>query len=127
MEIEIRRPDDWHLHLRDGAAMAAVLPFTARAFRARHRDAESQAAGDHHRSGRSNIAQRILAALPAGARFTPLMTLYLTDRTDPTEIDAAPKASGVVYGLQALPGRRDHQLRFGRHRHPTHRCTCSRA
>ena len=89
MEIEIRRPDDWHLHLRDGAAMAAVLPFTAERFATRHRDAESEAAGHHDRGG-PRISQPDSRG-PARRRevFTPLMTLYLTDRTDPAEIDRA--------------------------------------
>jgi hypothetical protein len=51
--ITITRPDDWHLHLRDGAALAAVLPDTARRFAPRHRDAQPQAAGDHGGAGRS--------------------------------------------------------------------------
>ena len=61
------RPDDWHLHLRDGEAMAAVLPFTAARFGARHRHAESQAADHHHASRRSPTASGSCAALPPGA------------------------------------------------------------
>ena len=64
--LVIRRPDDWHLHLRDGAALRAVLPFTRGALRARHRDAEPEPAGHHHRAGARPTADRILAALPAG-------------------------------------------------------------
>ena len=94
MEIEIRRPDDWHLHLRDGAAMAAVLPFTAervaRALVMPNLKPPVTTAG-------AAIAyrERILAALPAGSNFSPLMTLYLTDRTDPSDIDEALKAQWV--------------------------------
>jgi dihydroorotase len=83
--LALRRPDDWHVHLRDGAMMAAVLPFTARQF-ARAivmpnlvPPVTTVAAAEAYRA-------RILAALPAGARFTPLMTCYLTDATDPGEI-----------------------------------------
>jgi dihydroorotase len=101
VEIEIRRPDDWHLHLRDGAAMAAVLPFTAARFaraivmpNLKPPVTTTQAAAAYR--------QRIVAALPPGADFTPLMTLYLTDRTEPAEIDRA-KASGFVHGCKLYP------------------------
>ena len=94
MEIEIRRPDDWHLHLRDGAALAAVLPFTAERFARAivmpnlRPPVTTVAAAIEYR-------QRILAALPAGSAFQPLMTLYLTDQTDPAEIDKALKSQRV--------------------------------
>ena len=94
MEIEIRRPDDWHLHLRDGAAMAAVLPFTAARF-ARAIVMPNLKPPVTTTEAALQYRARILAALPAGARFTPLMTLYLTDRTAPQEIDRA-RASDVV-------------------------------
>jgi len=93
-EITITRPDDWHLHVRDGAALAAVLPDTARQFaravimpNLRPPIATAAMAVDYRK--------RILEALPAGADFTPLMTLYLTDLTPPDEIARA-KAAGVV-------------------------------
>jgi dihydroorotase len=76
--LTLTRPDDWHLHLRDGAAMAAVLPATARQF----------AQAIEYRG-------RIVNALPAGSDFKPLMTLYLTDQLAPAEITRA-KAAGVV-------------------------------
>ena len=101
MEIEIRRPDDWHLHLRDGAAMAAVLPFTAARF-ARAIVMPNLKPPVITTENAAQYRARILAALPAGARFTPLMTLYLTDRTDPAEIDRA-KASGFVHGCKLYP------------------------
>ncbi len=101
MEIEIRRPDDWHLHLRDGAAMAAVLPFTAARF-ARAIVMPNLKPPVTTTENASQYRARILAALPAGARFTPLMTLYLTDRTEPAEIDRA-KASGFVHGCKLYP------------------------
>lgn len=99
--LTITRPDDWHLHLRDGAAMCDVLPHTAARF------------------GRAivmpnlkppvtttDLAQayreRIVAALPPGSRFEPLMTLYLTDNTCPDEIVRA-KQSGVVHAVKYYP------------------------
>jgi dihydroorotase len=101
LEIEIRRPDDWHLHLRDGVAMAAVLPFTAARFARAivmpnlRPPVTTTAAALEYRA-------RIIAALPAGARFTPLMTLYLTDNLDAAEIDRA-KASGFVHACKLYP------------------------
>ena len=92
--LTFTRPDDWHLHLRDGAAMAAVLPCTARQFGRAivmpnlRPPVTTAAAAIAYRS-------RILAALPAGSDFQPLMTLYLTDNTAPDEITRA-KAAGVV-------------------------------
>ena len=101
MQIQIRRPDDWHLHLRDGAALAAVLPFTAARFTRAivmpnlKPPVTTTAAALDYRA-------RILAALPASARFTPLMTLYLTDGTAPAEIARA-KDSGAVYACKLYP------------------------
>lgn len=85
--LTIRRPDDWHVHLRDGAMMEAVLPLTATRFGRAivmpnlvppvTTAAEARAYRD-----------RIMAVMPRGARFTPLMTCYLTDHTDPADIEA---------------------------------------
>lgn len=99
--LTITRPDDWHLHLRDGAAMRDVLPHTASRF------------------GRAIVMpnlkppvtttelaqayrERIVAALPAGSRFEPLMTLYLTDNSRPDEIVKA-KQSGMVHAVKYYP------------------------
>jgi dihydroorotase len=101
MEIRIRRPDDWHLHLRDGAALAAVLPFTAARF-ARAIVMPNLKPPVTTTAAALAYRERIIAALPAGARFTPLMTLYLTDRTDVAEIDRA-KSSGAVHGVKLYP------------------------
>lgn len=101
VEIEIRRPDDWHLHLRDGAALAAVLPFTAARF-ARAIVMPNLKPPVTTTEAALQYRARILAALPAGARFTPLMTLYLTDRTAPEEIDRA-RASGAVFACKLYP------------------------
>ncbi len=99
--LTLIRPDDWHVHLRDGDLLRKVLPDTARRFgRAivmpnlkppirTTRDAEAYRA-------------RILAALPDGMRFEPLMTLYLTDNTDPAEIGRA-KSSGIVHAVKYYP------------------------
>ncbi|WP_303783548.1 dihydroorotase [Azovibrio restrictus] len=100
-QITITRPDDWHLHLRDGEALAAVLPHTARQFgraivmpnlKPPVTTVELAAA----------YRQRILAALPAGMAFEPLMTLYLTDNTPPEEIGKA-VASGFVKAVKLYP------------------------
>lgn len=101
MKITITRPDDWHLHLRDGAALNTVLPHSAKQFaraiimpNLRPPVATVEAALAYR--------ERILAALPAGMSFEPLMTLYLTDNTSPEEIEKAVK-SGVVKAVKLYP------------------------
>ena len=101
MRLSILRPDDWHLHLRDGAAMAAVLPDTARRF-ARAIVMPNLKPPVTTVADAQAYRARILAALPAGMRFEPLMTLYLTDRTPPSEIAAA-TASGIVHAVKFYP------------------------
>ena len=93
-EITITRPDDWHLHVRDGAALAAVLPDTARQF-ARAVIMPNLRPPITTAAMATDYRQRIRAVLPAGADVEPLMTLYLTDLTPPDEIARA-KAAGVV-------------------------------
>ncbi|MBA3564612.1 MAG: dihydroorotase [Gammaproteobacteria bacterium] len=100
-EITITRPDDWHLHLRDGPLLETVLPFTARRFARAivmpNLDppittvAQAQAYRD-----------RIRAALPAGLEFEPLMTLFLSEATPPAEIRLA-RESGIVQGVKLYP------------------------
>jgi len=99
--LTIIRPDDWHLHLRDGAAMAAVLGDSARRFA---RAIVMPNLDPPVRTTREALAyrERILAALPAGARFEPLMTLYLTDDTPPEEITSA-RHLGRVHGVKLYP------------------------
>jgi dihydroorotase len=92
--LTLTRPDDWHLHLRDGAAMAAVLPATAAQF-ARAIVMPNLKPPVTTAAAAVAYRQRVLAALPAGSDFTPLMTLYLTDNMPPDEIVRA-KAAGVV-------------------------------
>ncbi len=99
--ITLKRPDDWHLHLRDGAALHAVLPFTAARF-ARAIVMPNLKPPVTTTEQALAYRKRILAAVPAGVKFEPLMTLYLTDRTDPAEIDRA-KASGVIHGCKLYP------------------------
>ncbi|MGH8139061.1 MAG: dihydroorotase [Steroidobacteraceae bacterium] len=99
--LQIRRPDDWHLHLRDGAALRAVLPFSAAQF-ARAIVMPNLQPPITTCERALAYRERILEALPAGARFQPLMTLYLTDHTQPAEVDKA-KASGHVHGFKLYP------------------------
>jgi dihydroorotase len=100
-KLRIHRPDDWHLHLRDGAQLASVLPFTARQF-ARAIVMPNLKPPVTSVAMASAYRDRILAALPAGARFEPLMTLYLTDTTSPQEIRAA-QSSGFILGAKLYP------------------------
>jgi dihydroorotase len=99
--LVIRRPDDWHLHLRDGAALRAVLPFTAARF-ARAIVMPNLSPPVTSTELALAYRRRILEALPAGAQFEPLMTVYLTDRTPPEEVERA-KASGHVHGFKLYP------------------------
>jgi dihydroorotase len=99
--LTIRRPDDWHLHLRDGAALQAVLPFTAAQF-ARAIVMPNLKPPVTTTAQALAYRQRILEALPPGSRFEPLMTLYLTDRTEPAEVDRA-KAGRLVHGFKLYP------------------------
>ena len=101
MRLSITRPDDWHLHLRDGAALAAVLPDTARRF-GRAIVMPNLKPPVTTVAMAAQYRERILAALPPGLPFEPLMTLYLTDRTAPAEIAAA-KQSGFVHAVKYYP------------------------
>lgn len=83
--LTIRRPDDWHVHLRDGAMLQAVAPWTARQF-ARAIVMPNLSPPVSSVAMAAAYRARILAALPEDARFTPLMTCYLTDHTDPSEV-----------------------------------------
>ena len=99
--LTITRPDDWHLHLRDGAALAAVLPDTARRF-ARAIVMPNLKPPVTTVALAATYRDRILAALPKGMDFTPLMTLYLTDNMPPAEVDAV-KASDFVHAIKLYP------------------------
>jgi dihydroorotase len=100
-KITITRPDDWHLHLRDGDALKAVLPDTAHRF-ARAIVMPNLRPPVTTTALAAEYRQRILDALPVGAHFEPLMTLYLTDNTSANEIAKA-KASGFVHGVKLYP------------------------
>lgn len=99
--LTLTRPDDWHVHLRDGPALAAVVPDTAKRFGRAivmpnlKPPVTTVAAAIAYR-------ERILAAVPTGVDFTPLMTLYLTDRTTASAVSAA-QASGVVHAFKYYP------------------------
>ena len=99
--ITLTRPDDWHLHLREGESLASVLPHTARCFgraivmpNLKLPITTTKRALDYR--------ELILAALPENSRFEPLMTLYLTDDTPPEEIARA-KLSGRIHGVKLYP------------------------
>jgi dihydroorotase len=85
MQLTIRKPDDWHIHLRDGEMLAAVLPHTARQF-ARAIVMPNLVPPVTTSAMAAAYRERILAALPAGLNFMPLMTCYLTDHTDPDDL-----------------------------------------
>jgi dihydroorotase len=99
--ITLRRPDDFHLHLRDGPAMAAVLADTARRF-GRAIVMPNLKPPLRTTQQALHYRERILAELPEGAEFEPLMTLYLTDDTPPEEIARA-KLSGRIHGVKLYP------------------------
>jgi dihydroorotase len=99
--LTLIRPDDWHLHLRDGDALKAVLPDTARRF-GRAIVMPNLKPPVRTVADAAAYRERILAALPAGLCFEPLMTLYLTDTTPPEEI-ARVKESGFVHALKLYP------------------------
>ncbi|MFA6229317.1 MAG: dihydroorotase [Rhodanobacter sp.] len=99
--LDITRPDDWHLHLRDGAALASVIPHTARRF-ARAIVMPNLKPPVTTVAQAEDYRRRIVASLPSGARFEPLMTLYLTEATAAEEIERA-KASGSVFAVKYYP------------------------
>ena len=99
--LTLVRPDDWHLHLRDGDYLPDIVAATAAVFgraivmpNLRPPVTTTEVARRYR--------ERILDAVPASSRFTPLMTLYLTDNTDPTEIAKA-KASGIIHAIKYYP------------------------
>lgn len=100
-ELTITRPDDWHLHLRDGEVMKSVLPDTARRFA--HAIVMPNLKPPVTTVGAaSGYRDRILAAVPSGVSFEPLMTLYLTDNTQPEEIAKA-RQSGFIHAVKYYP------------------------
>src|SRR5918993_3536315 len=99
--LTLRRPDDWHLHLRDGAALASVVADSARRF-ARAIVMPNLKPAVRTTAQALDYRERILGEVPDGASFDPLMTLYLTDDTPPEEIARA-KLSGRVFGVKLYP------------------------
>ena len=99
--ISLRRPDDWHLHLRDGAALASTVADAARGF-ARAIVMPNLKPAVRTTAQALDYRERILGEVPDGSSFEPLMTLYLTDDTPPEEIARA-KLSGRVFGVKLYP------------------------
>ncbi|MEO0533942.1 MAG: dihydroorotase [Cyanobacteria bacterium P01_A01_bin.123] len=100
-KLTLTQPDDWHLHVRDGAVLKAVLPHTVRQF-ARAIIMPNLKPPVRSVADAAAYRDRIIAAIPTGKRFEPLMTLYLTDNTTPQDIIAA-KASQFVKAVKYYP------------------------
>lgn len=101
MSITLLRPDDWHLHVRDGAALASVVPFTARQF-GRALIMPNLKPPITTVAQAESYRQRIQAAVPQGVQFQPKLSLYLTDRTTAQEIQAASQ-TGFLLGAKLYP------------------------
>jgi dihydroorotase len=99
--ISIRRPDDWHLHLRDGAVLEGVIGDTSRHF-ARAIIMPNLVPPVVTTADAKAYRERIMAALPVGDRFEPLMTLYLTEQTDPNDLEEG-KNSGLITAVKLYP------------------------
>ncbi|MDB5554948.1 MAG: dihydroorotase [Rhizobium sp.] len=99
--LTIRRPDDWHLHLRDGGVLKGVLPYTSRHF-ARAIIMPNLVPPVVTTADAKAYRERIRTALPAGDKFEPLMTLYLTEGTDPDDVEEGAK-SGLVTAVKLYP------------------------
>jgi dihydroorotase len=109
--ISITRPDDWHVHLRDGAMLHAVLPFTAAQF-ARGVIMPNLVPPVTTVAAAAGYRQRILAARPPGSDFQPLMTCYLTDATSPEEIEKG-HAQGVWVAAKLYPAGATTNAHYG--------------
>lgn len=99
--LTLTRPDDWHLHVRDGDALASVVPDTARRFGRAIIMPNLKPPVTTTEQARA-YRERILDAVPTGSRFEPLMTLYLTNNTAPEEIIRA-RDSGIIQGIKLYP------------------------
>src|SRR6516165_2943003 len=109
--ITLRRPDDWHVHLRDGPMLATVLPFTARQF-ARAIVMPNLVPPVTDVAAARAYRERIVAALPLSAAFTPLMTCYLTDATDPQKV-ARGFEEGVFAAVKLYPAHATTNSAYG--------------
>jgi dihydroorotase len=109
--LTIRKPDDWHLHVRDGEMLKAVMPFTAKHF---GRAILMPNLVPPVRTAADGVAyrERVMAALPAGSTFTPLMTLYLTDDTDPDDVERGFR-DGLFTGVKLYPAHATTNSAFG--------------
>lgn len=110
-KLIITRPDDWHLHLRDGEALKAVLPHTVRQF-GRAIVMPNLKPPVRSVADAAAYRDRIISAIPAGKQFEPLMTLYLTDNTSPEDIFAA-KASRFIKAVKYYPAGATTNSDFG--------------
>src|SRR5450759_5299693 len=99
--ITIRKPDDWHLHVRDGDMMRAALPHTAATF-GRAIMMPNRVPPIATTADAVAYRERLITALPSGSTFKPLMTCYLTDDTDPDDVERGFK-SGVFTGVKLYP------------------------
>jgi len=109
--ITLQRPDDWHVHLRDGAMLATVLPYTAHQF-ARAIVMPNLMPPVTTVAAAAAYRERIVGALPAGSDFAPLMTCYLTDATDPEEV-ACGYEGGVFTAVKLYPAHATTNSAFG--------------
>ncbi|MCW8983658.1 MAG: dihydroorotase [Gammaproteobacteria bacterium] len=100
-QITLTRPDDWHVHFRDGDALGEIVPHHARRF-GRAIVMPNLKPPVTHLDGAMAYRQRVVDAIPADCDFTPLMTLYLTQKTTPEDIENA-KQSGMIYGVKLYP------------------------
>src|SRR5256885_327419 len=120
--LVMRRPDDWHLHLRDGAALHAVLPFSAARF-ARALVMPNLTPPLTTTEAALAYRRRIQAALPSGVKFEPLMTLYLTDTTPAAEVDfALAGRSGIAATVTAQHLLMNRNALFAGGLRPHHYC-----
>jgi dihydroorotase len=101
VSLTIRRPDDWHLHLRDGAMLEGVIGDTSRHF-ARAIIMPNLVPPVVTTADARAYRERIVKAIPQGDRFTPLMTLYLTEQTDPDDVEEG-KRSGLITAVKLYP------------------------
>src|SRR4026209_1447643 len=99
--ITIRKPDDWHLHVRDGAMLKASLPFTARNF-VRAILMPNLLPPVATTTDAAAYRERVMKALPEGSTFKPLMTCYLTDSTDPDDVEAGFR-DGIFTAVKMYP------------------------
>ncbi|RED52251.1 dihydroorotase [Aestuariispira insulae] len=109
--LTITRPDDWHLHVRDGAMLESVVPYTARQF-GRAIIMPNLTPPVTSKAMAASYRERIMAAVPAGCDFTPLMTAYMTDGTDPDDL-AAGHAEGIYTAVKLYPANATTNSAFG--------------